>query len=110
MTLITHVIMQSKSKVGTRNVRVKIERQVGVVLTVEFNGTPLIDDLPSLAIQRFEPVRKPVVIFDEVDKYCQFYEVKRSDDTGFFLSVGLKAVRNLLNKPVTNLTGNKEGK
>lgn len=43
MTLITHVIMQSKSKVGTRNVRVKIERQVGVVLTVEFNGTPLID-------------------------------------------------------------------
>lgn len=38
MKQIKHVIMQSKSKVGTRNVRVKIERLVGNVLTVKFNG------------------------------------------------------------------------
>lgn len=106
MTLITHVIMQSKSKVGTRNVRVKIERRVGVVLSVDFNAVQFYkssngiedevdyfqnvnDNLPSLAVQRLQPVRKPIVMFDEfdkfdeVDKYCQFCEVKRSDDTGF---------------------------
>lgn len=190
MKQIKHAIMQSKSKVGTRNVRVRIERNLGVVLSVELNGKEMSigyrtdlqaekevlenglnaagksatrlgnafgtlagtmhmaasnltglqyaldamvkeqaaqiegekllatfdkssngieyevnyfnqrsrfvtiptrvdrqllinDDVNSLAmqrLQRFEPVRKRVVVFDELDKYCQFCEVKKDEN------------------------------
>lgn len=68
MKQITRVMMQSKSKVGTRNVRVRIERNLGVVLSVEFNGKPLIDAVSKASesvdklSQGFEGLAKTVVM------------------------------------------------